>query len=433
MKEIGPLIALIVFVVLTLICSICAYLNYSEIEGTSPPTTRMESKIEVEAKEVEKYKADIRDVQAKIDSLKVQIRQEQDQGEFLDGLKALYDDAEKTRGKTQGLSQKFATAGTDLGRDIDTKKKKQKEEISAKDADLDNEKTPLIQKATEQKDLAEKLMSKDRKDLEAEENLYKRQKNIEDTQLAEAARQQDALTSRELEHATLLQEIDGDVIKSDPTNNTIIINRGTADGVQNGFRFEVFTMRNSNKKVSKGYIEVRKAEASLSECYILKRVVMLPSDPFSDYTADQPEARYSAKHSGKNGLAQPLSGNGRMVDLGMQPLDPIVEGDHIENPFWKPGKTLTFYIAGDKKIKDGQQRTAIAYSAQQIARVVQSYGGKIVDKVDMGVDYVITQKYFDKATASAQGVDPDPNFERATTLGVPVVFEWELFRFLDQK
>jgi len=79
-----------------------------------------------------------------------------------------------------------AIAGMDAAPANDAKKQEPTGKASANDAELDHGKAPQIKKITEQKEQAEKGFSKDPKDLNAEENIYKRQKNIEDTQRGEA-------------------------------------------------------------------------------------------------------------------------------------------------------------------------------------------------------------------------------------------------------
>lgn len=58
-----------------------------------------------------------------------------------------------------------------------------------------------------------------------------------------------------------------------------------------------------------------------------------------------------------------------------------------------------------------------------IERVVTAHGSRIVPHVDLKVDFVIAQKNFEE----------DLEFLKVRELGIPVVYEWELFRFLDQR
>jgi hypothetical protein len=158
---------------------------------------------------------------------------------------------------------------------------------------------------------------------------------------------------------------------------------------------------------------------------IMRKLVKLPRDPLSDYVASEPEEKYSPyQESGKQGFtSQPLSARPKTVVMGMNKMDPIVEGDSIRNPFYTPGKTYTFYIAGDKTITHGVQKSAIAYTWPHIERVIKYYGGKVALDVDLGVNYIIAQK----------NPEDDEGFVKAKTLGIPVMYEWEVFRFLRQR
>lgn len=158
---------------------------------------------------------------------------------------------------------------------------------------------------------------------------------------------------------------------------------------------------------------------------IVKKLVQMPKDPLSEYVASEPEEQYSPyQESGKQGFtAQPLSGRPKTVVTGMNTQDPIVVGDAVQNPFFKYGKTFTFYIAGDKTINQGVQQSAIAYDWPHIERVLKFYGCNVVQQVDLGVDYILAQK----------NPEDDEGFLKAKTLGIPVLYEWEVFRFLDQK
>jgi len=202
-----------------------------------------------------------------------------------------------------------------------------------------------------------------------------------------------------------------------------VIDIGTTVGVRNGYRFEVYTMKPGNKKVVKGYLEVQRANASKSECIIVHRPVLMPKDAFSDYVADQPEEMYSPyQKSGKqDATAAPLTGASRPTVMGMNPLNPIVEGDLIQNPFFNTKKKLTFYICKAEMV-EAQQKNMIKYRRGEIKSVAEFYGAKVVDAVDADVNYVIVQKK-----------PEDDQYKKAKDLGIPMIYEWELFRFLDNK
>ena len=159
--------------------------------------------------------------------------------------------------------------------------------------------------------------------------------------------------------------------------------------------------------------------------------MVLPKDPLSDYVATEPEQLYSPyQESGrKDATAQPLSGRPKMIITGAHKTDPIVEGDLIQNPFFAPGKTFTYYIAGAKKMENDRQKSAIRYRWTDIKRVLESYGHSVSPVVDTNVNYIIAQK-----NAETDGDDNEKaEFVKAKNLGIPVIYEWELFRFLDTR
>ena len=73
----------------------------------------------------------------------------------------------------------------------------------------------------------------------------------------------------------------------------MVIDIGTAVGVKNGFRFECFAARAGAGKISKGYIQVRRADSSKAECFVIQKMVALPKDAFSEYVASEPEEMFS--------------------------------------------------------------------------------------------------------------------------------------------
>jgi hypothetical protein len=137
-----------------------------------------------------------------------------------------------------------------------------------------------------------------------------------------------------------------------------------------------------------------------------------------------PEEKFSPyREAGRKGAAiQPLSGPVRVVRWGDQSKNPIQAGDFVENPFFRKGPPLTFYLAGNKELAGGIPKCTIVYPWTQIKRVAESYGAKVADKVDPTLDCVIAQR----------NPTEDPKYLEAVRLGVPVLYEWELFRFIDQ-
>jgi hypothetical protein len=265
----------------------------------------------------------------------------------------------------------------------------------------------------------------DRKVFEKFEKDFHGFKNVDLAARSEYKRQLKLLTERDVQRANLGAKVDGKVVLADTLHNTIVINLGTSVGAKNGHRFECFSQRSGNERVHKGWLEVRKATPTMSECLLVRQVTRLPRDPYSEYVATDPEEKYSPYHQSSKktgGTAQPLTAQPVTRVSDENAMDPIVVGDVVSNPLLSLGKPFTFYISGDKTITNGVQKSAIAYPWTHIKRVVEMYGGTVVEKVDLGVDFVIAQKNAEE--------DDDVEFGNAKTLGIPVIFEWELFRFL---
>jgi hypothetical protein len=442
MQDSGPLIALVAFIILSLVFGFFAYDWYGKLEGDNPEggeeaSTRMDAQIRRAQLDIEKVEKEIRSVQSEIAAARDQLAFQRARYEFgryltvgqeLDekkGVIGLYELAYKARLGIVDAGKKFETAATELGTKVKEKKEETKGVFRKEETAVREQSEGVVKKLQEDKDASLARVAAEKQSLDRDEKTYRQNKNYEQSALDEYKRQLDYLTSREVERATVLNEPDGKVITSDPVHNVVIINLGTAHGVRNGWRFEVFEWKPGNRKVHKAFIEVRKASVDVSDCLILQKPIKLPRDPLSNYIGTQPEELWSPyQESGRAGaLLQGLTGEPKSVPMGMSVMNPIVVGDHIQNHFFSPGKSYTFYIAGDKVIQQGVQKSAIAYSWPQIERVLESYGAKVSKKVDLSVNCVLAQK----------NPQDDPEYNRAVALGIPVLYEWEVFRFLNQE
>jgi cell division protein FtsB/anion-transporting ArsA/GET3 family ATPase len=435
MQDSGPLIALVAFIILSLVFGFFTYQSYGQLEGDSPEgdeatSTRMDAQIRKAQAEVEDVEKQIRALESDLAAARDQLvfqRARFEYAQYLvqgDGLNGLYERAHKARLGLVDAGKKFETAATDLGTKIKEQKDKTKGVFRTEETEIREKSEASVKKLQEEKDASLARVAAEKQALDRDEKTFRQNKNYEQSALDEYKRQLDYLTSREVERATVLNEPDGKVLTSDPVHNTVIINLGTAHGVRNGWRFEVFAWKPGNRKVHKAFIEVRKASVDVSDCFILQKPVKLPRDPLSNYVSSQPEELWSPyQESGRAGaLLQGLTADPKTVKMGMAFMDPIVVDDYVQNPFFSPGKTYTFYIAGDKTIQQGNQRSAIAYQWPQIERVLESYGAKVLKKTDLSVNYVLAQK----------NPQDDPEYNRAVSLGIPVLYEWEVFRFLNQ-
>jgi hypothetical protein len=435
MRDVGPLIGLIVFIVLTAVFGFFAFDAYGKITGPDPRNEQGNGSTHYDAK--------LRDVQVAIEQIESELKtKRQDIANKRDQIDRLlarqYYAQHLTNGQdglleqayngrrvlTQSAEQMIKDAGELRGK-LTEAKGNVKNTLRTEDSNLRTETDGEIGKLQEQKEASIRRVAADKQAIDRDEKEYRQQRNYQQSTLDESKRQLDYLTSREPERADVQSTPDGEVIEADVVHNTIVINRGTAQGVKNGYRFEVFQLKPGNKKLSKGFIEVRRATVNVSECLILTKPVDMPRDPLSDYVAAQPEEQFSPyQESGRAGsMLQGLSAVPKKTTMGMDVMVPIVVGDYIQNPFFSPDKTFVFYLAGDKTIVQGQQKSAIAYQWPHIKRVIEGYGGKVLDKVDLSVNYMIVQK----------NPQDDPQYNQGVTYGIPVMHEWELFRFLDQQ
>jgi hypothetical protein len=399
-----------------------------------PETGSYDSTIEVLKQENAGIVLDIATKRLEIVARQKAIADNLDRAVFFDGFKEKYQYAFDAREKIQNKGVQFGANAKELEADVVNAKSGTRgslREAENKIRDGREQEVQLVNAAkndvmVKQRDAAQRHQ---KKELE-----FRDQKNLEDSELVEARSQLKDLTMRFAERADLTLEVDGEVVFSDALHNTVVINLGTAHGVQNGFRFEVFRLHPDNRKERKAFIEVRKANVGSSDCMLLRRDVEYPTDPMSGYVAEQPEELISPRVN-KDGAAQPLSGAPKVVHEGDSVVNPVVAGDLIHNPFYKRNKTFTYYIAGDKTIQHGMQKSAIRYTWRDIADKIRFYGGRVVETVDADVDFIIAQKKSVPTDAKQRGEGDvyDQQAMRGIALGIPVLYEWELFRFLEER
>lgn len=429
-EENGPFIALIVFVVLSIGFTVMAVLSYQDL-GLDDPNPDKNRK-----NEIVKLNDDIRKLEGKIEGFQStardyqgKIREQQRLQQYYTELEAEFVAEGKRRAALVKWFEDFQAQAGDLSGIVASKKEATRARLEKETNDVraDMEKD-LAQKATEKEaSVARGLAAK--ADYDKAVATHRIQKNVEESTLDDKKSVLSDLTQREVERSNVLMEADGKVILADPVHNFAVIDLGTAAGVRNGFRFECYAIRPGNKKAHKAYLEVTRADVSRSECLVVDRPIALTKDPLSDYYGE-PEAKYSPyQESGKKGFgAQPLDGRAKTVMMGVSKDDPIVEGDLIQNPLFSPKKKYTFYIAGAKELVNERQKSSIVYRWTEIKAAAEAYGGKVSSTVDTNVDMVIAQKN------PAEGSDSEKaEFKQAVNLGIPVLYEWELFRFLDNR
>lgn len=214
-------------------------------------------------------------------------------------------------------------------------------------------------------------------------------------------------------------DADGEVLFSDPALDLVMINLGRADGVQPGWRFEVYSLQKGLKRQRKCFIEVQKAYETTSMCAPYRIEQKLPADPLSDYVAEDPEEQFSP-YAGKGQAgneAQPLTGTPVRTSTGPRFDNPILAGDLLMNPFYEKGQPRRWVIAGDEPIH---------YRPEHLKKIIERYGGIVVDEIAPAVDYALTQRWKSDASQSSA-------YEEITTLGIQIVPEFTVFRFLEDR
>lgn len=430
--EIGPIIALITFILLSVFFGYFAYDTHNQLEGTETQKS-MSAKIR-DAKEDLLRLENTRDfLRGQISTIQREIRVQHDQYTFNSNLFQSYTEQHQRRNVLGVLADKYDQQAMDLSEAISKLKNNTLSGVTKEISEVNTTMSKDVQEKIAAKEAATSRTNQLKEETASTKVKYKESMNGVQIRMAEQKSILEDLTQRDVERADVLKEKDGQVVLSDPALNLVIINLGTAAGVKNGFWFECFGLRPNNTKIHKGYLKVQHASASKSECVIVRRLLAMPKDPLSDYVAHEPEEMYSPYQRGKGNLAQPLSANTRLTEMGFDWENPIVEGDYIQNPFFSPDRTLTFYIAGARELSETQsQKGAIRYRWTEIKSVLEFYGCNVSPFPDINVNYVIAQKDPRKVAKVALGSDAEQaSYERAIELGIPVIYEWELFRFLE--
>jgi hypothetical protein len=426
-EENGPLIALVVFIVLSLVFGIMAYQDKKEVEGNAADKIPSKQQlIDDEQAEVERLKEDIESKKYQIAGFRKAIQKTQDDYDFYAEALEDYTVEYTRRLKLKEAAEAYNTQGATLADQVSTLKSKTLTTINGWTSKAHEEMDAEVTDKTKAQAAAVGRKNQIDEELVTSNKKHAASMNYEKSRRDETKQTLSDLTQRDVERATVLTEADGKIVYADDVHNILVIDIGSSAGVRNGFRFEVYAMRPGKKKVSKGYLEVIRADPTKSQCKFLNKLVPLPKDSLSEYVGAQPEEMYSPyQQSGNKDATASAMTSARPSILGFDIRDPIVEGDLVQNPFFSPGKNYTFYVAGLKELdKDsGRQKSAIKYRWTEIKAVAERYGGKVVNDVDIDVNYMIAQK------------DPtsDDKYVKGVDLGIPVIYEWELFRFLDNR
>lgn len=422
-SEFGVIVATVLVAIVAIVFGVMAFMNNRTIEGDTPGDS-LDTKISDLTGQVVKTTDELALYDEKARRFQAELMQTQADIDTLTREREAYIAEYTRRQKLLKAGQEYAAKAAELQTIVDAKKEESKKQINDEESRDRRETTEKVDALTAIKTKAQADVAKLTADFDATVKRNRDQMNYQRSQLSGQKGLLADLTQREPEHANLIDQADGKVVASDPLRNVFSINLGTGSGVQNGFRFEVFTYRPGHKRKIKGYGEVTKAGDVQSECMVLNYPIDLPGDPLADYVAAQPEEIFSPlSQSGKKGASANRMTATKPIIFGQDKLDPIVEGDFIQNPFFEPNRQLTFYVVDLKDMTGERQKSAIRYTRPEIEAAAQRYGAKVVEAVDTNVNYVIVQK----------NPGDDPEYKKAVDLGIPIVYEWELFRFLDNR
>lgn len=131
------------------------------------------------------------------------------------------------------------------------------------------------------------------------------------------------------------RQIDGTVLSANMDRRIVVVNRGSADGVEPNQTFNVFGLEQGIVKRPKGMIKIKKVENQISYAQVL-----------------------------------------RLDD----PLHPIIEGDSIGHIEYKKGEFKRFVLTGNFTQK---------YNRRELDIIIKGSGGRIEDRIDVGTDYLV--------------------------------------------
>jgi NAD-dependent DNA ligase len=129
---------------------------------------------------------------------------------------------------------------------------------------------------------------------------------------------------------------DGQLLRADASNGFVVIDRGHADNLRRGTRFQVYNRR-GGKNIIKGEVEVQEVQDNISLCRVLSE----------------------------------LDAN-----------DPLIAGDQIHNQIYNPDEVKIFVISG---IFD-------RFNRDELARFITEAGGRIEDRLTTRTHYLVAGK-----------------------------------------
>ena len=419
------LVFLVIFVLLTVGTGYLAYANFTKVarapgEGAVPGLRHQLATAITERRSLEN-KLNERQVEMSNVKRQFQTRYEAMLAELFKLQSITVEAAENTRitamsGNWEGEVKKFANVTGELVTPVEA-------DVNKRRTDAQNANAAQVKEIIEKiADLAGK--TKDARDkVSTRLNELRKQKTDMENACNAARAEIERRITREPLSVMGLPPV-GRVLATAAGMNTAVINLGTRVGVKRGMRFEVYQVRYGNRRVHKGYLEVKSVEPEVSTCSILVREVRLPRCPVCSYTAAEPEELYCPRHTepGPNPQAyQRLSNSPKVVMIGQSDTDPVVKGDLVYNPLFSLRSGMRYAIVGEPLV---DRKYCDRFS---VAKAVEFYGGTVDQSFTAETDVVIALALRGSEAGEAKDV-----VRRAEDMGVPILREFELFRYLEK-
>lgn len=294
---------------------------------------------------------------------------------YRDGLRKLQDEVVK---KNEALTQ-FAAQNQQLEAELGSlhaqydEVKKQIAEARNKDAaDFQAEKAELAKTTDAQRQLAQ-VQTREKEqaisDAERQVKTYQTEKEAAQLQANKTAMINKGLTeTMTIMKRDIFEQVDGKILSVNQRDGTVVVNVGKGDGLRPRMTFSVY--RPSITGISFGS-DHEDSEANI--CDVCKRT----------------RANAAAKASIEiiELLADPHKARARILDDML--TDPIVPGDGIFTPVWKPGQVQRFALGAGMRVhgmgrRDG--RTTTGTDLDRIIQLIKDNGGQVDAYISEGDD-----------------------------------------------
>ncbi len=343
--------------------------------------------------------------------------------------------ASTTRQKLQSAEARIASLQEEMNAKqatLEELKKQMTQTVSSRQTELESEIDRLRLAYEQEKQRADQLakelnQAEERVQamrMSAEKNMRNLRQQIMDLESV-IEEKQEAARGRV---ALLEEEYDGRIIAADIGNKFVVVNLGTTHNVRPGMRFNVIRWRYNNW-ATLGEIEITKANPTTSEAVIRDEIVAQKVSPITGWEAPDPDMIVDPYTVRENG-SQPvyLVSASTEPEPTMDPMDPILEGDYVTNPFYSRSRQLRFVIAGEP----------IRYSHEELRRVIQQSNGIVQDTVGPTTDFLVLGKYIREETdfldddIRARMERAENALEAARNFSIPVMREVDLLNLLNR-